>query len=977
MELASILGRDMPESYEGEHLNWAETIRDGTVQGIYQVCAKRLVFAMSNSLHHHPSVFEWEFVADMLRRFKILETPQDPASLTSEPTLRAFAERLFRGAVFQFVSGHAHQSAPLKAEAWAVIEWFVSSGLFVEHGELASTALDLALQGHKFGLTALLIVAGATLDATPRDISSRGRRRGLPLHEFIQGLTGRLNSKNREEAFGLVRSMLRSGARLDARDSGESALMAAIPVGDAGLIDLLIGHGAEILTSKAQNDVFQDEDSVLTRCAGYTLGGEGHFTLQLPDEKTARDLLLQILGALERQFPDCPIGKHIKADVIMAAAGNNYVTVMELLRERAPSTNVQTTSGATPLHAAAFHGYIEMCELLLGWGHPADEASLAGLTPLHLACLGGHSSVVRLLIRHGVDLDRGCVIERPARILLAMRLSKILFQRGRRFTPLMIALESHSAPTRGGADCAIQLLKAGVRPHRNALLVGVMNADGVLFDMLLSQGADPGASCENRTVLQRALMRDQRRPFAVSYPVPPLREVERRVQILLDRGAMIVGGEISAAVALGSWELVMSLSAAGASCSGTGPYGERYLELALLSNAPGLPETVDVFSAEYDAGALCAATRAALLPAKENQHWVETILRRRPVDVILEPMGRTALMEGSAFSMAIRDGNYDMIELFLRFINPPPALAVLPFLLRDISNSSRHTDPRLIGGPRVWADGGGLSGPWDKTANFWRSERRCSRGSPMTIAVAMGDIKLVEWLLNRRFVVDRLSLATAAANSCVPLLELLIKAVKHMPSQLEELQTKPDHPERDPIYWAISHANGDIFRLLREVNACTQSAPYDRLICGRSNLQNAAEVGSLEIVKLLIDAGASVNEPPGMEGGATSLQLAAIKGHLRIAKYLIDRGANINAAGAKYGGRTALEGAAEHGRIDMVHLLLEGAETTGKGQRQYLRAVKLAKKEGHFVVADQLRAHRPWTKEDEDMFANLWDAEAA
>ena len=86
---------------------------------------------------------------------------------------------LSREAVFRLVSGQAHQSATLKAEAWAVIEWFVSSGhkfngMFVEHGELASTVLDLALQRHEFRLAALLIGAGANLDATPRDISSGG-----------------------------------------------------------------------------------------------------------------------------------------------------------------------------------------------------------------------------------------------------------------------------------------------------------------------------------------------------------------------------------------------------------------------------------------------------------------------------------------------------------------------------------------------------------------------------------------------------------------------------------------------------------------------------------------------------------------------------------------------------------------------------------------------------------------------------------
>jgi ankyrin repeat protein len=75
---------------------------------------------------------------------------------------------------------------------------------------------------------------------------------------------------------------------------------------------------------------------------------------------------------------------------------------------------------------------------------------------------------------------------------------------------------------------------------------------------------------------------------------------------------------------------------------------------------------------------------------------------------------------------------------------------------------------------------------------------------------------------------------------------------------------------------------------------------------------------------------------------------------------LLDRipPADINAPGAQRHGRTALEGAAEHGRIDMVQFLLSsGAETSGEGTKQYLRAIRLAKTKGHVEVVTILGAH--------------------
>ncbi|RYP74479.1 hypothetical protein DL771_002953 [Monosporascus sp. 5C6A] len=130
------------------------------------------------------------------------------------------------------------------------------------------------------------------------------------------------------------------------------------------------------------------------------------------------------------------------------------------------------------------------------------------------------------------------------------------------------------------------------------------------------------------------------------------------------------------------------------------------------------------------------------------------------------------------------------------------------------------------------------------------------------------------------------------------------------------------------------------------------------------------ERGNLQIIRLLLDAGAAVNAPPSQRSGATAFQLAAITGYIGIARLLISLGANINAPGAKYGGRTALEGAAEHGRLDLVQLLLEeGALIEGTGRKQFIRAVGYASKQDHQVLANLLKSRGGWSEIDEHALA--------
>ncbi|KAF2707532.1 ankyrin, partial [Pleomassaria siparia CBS 279.74] len=110
----------------------------------------------------------------------------------------------------------------------------------------------------------------------------------------------------------------------------------------------------------------------------------------------------------------------------------------------------------------------------------------------------------------------------------------------------------------------------------------------------------------------------------------------------------------------------------------------------------------------------------------------------------------------------------------------------------------------------------------------------------------------------------------------------------------------------------------------------------------RSNaLYVASDRGHEQIVKLLLDNDANVNEPSIFYDGrdeehfaSYALDAASEDGHEQIVKLLLDKGANVNAQGGHYG--NALQTASEGGHEQVVRLLLErGANVNGKGQYYY------------------------------------------
>ncbi len=90
----------------------------------------------------------------------------------------------------------------------------------------------------------------------------------------------------------------------------------------------------------------------------------------------------------------------------------------------------------------------------------------------------------------------------------------------------------------------------------------------------------------------------------------------------------------------------------------------------------------------------------------------------------------------------------------------------------------------------------------------------------------------------------------------------------------------------------------------------------------------AAYDGRLDILQLLLDAGADVNSPNGW-----ALQTAAEEGHKNIVEELLKRGAEVNSftTNDNFAAGTALQGAAESGKQEIVALLLQHSANPNLG----------------------------------------------
>ncbi|CAK9040607.1 unnamed protein product [Durusdinium trenchii] len=179
---------------------------------------------------------------------------------------------------------------------------------------------------------------------------------------------------------------------------------------------------------------------------------------------------------------------------------------------------------------------------------------------------------------------------------------------------------------------------------------------------------------------------------------------------------------------------------------------------------------------------------------------------------------------------------------------------------------------------------------------------------------------------------------------------LLLACQNNRVVEVEQLLQKPldpnrrgtGHPPVLPMSSAAAQGYLEVVRLLLEAGADKNAANQD----GATALIKAAANGHLEVVRVLLEAGA--DKIAAKQDGAAALMIAAQNGHLEAVRALLEAGADKIAA--KQDGAAALMIAAQNGHLEVVRALLEAGADKNAAMQNGATALIMAADNGHLEV---------------------------
>ncbi|KAM3622354.1 uncharacterized protein V6R79_023591 [Siganus canaliculatus] len=180
----------------------------------------------------------------------------------------------------------------------------------------------------------------------------------------------------------MVKILLDRGACVNAQDNELwTPLHAAATCGHAGLVKILIVHGADLLA----------------------VNSDGNMPYDLCEDDPTLDII-------ETAMANRGITQEMINETRASTERKMLGDIQELLRQ-GEEVNHQDSQGATLLHIAAANGYVQATELLLEGGARMDLRDTDGWQPLHAAACWGQMHVAELLVSHGASLNAKTFLE--------------------------------------------------------------------------------------------------------------------------------------------------------------------------------------------------------------------------------------------------------------------------------------------------------------------------------------------------------------------------------------------------------------------------------------------------------------------------------------------------------------------------------------------------------------------------------------
>ena len=1004
--IANWLGTMMPESHPGELYARAETITSGTNMDVFREKAAILTFHLSNKMACRDS--DWGDIVSTMTTCGLMDVPL-PVTFRGDATISALGECIFSEAIKRV------PWPDCEADAIRVVKWLLDSGLEIDHAISdyhslrRCTPLAYAIADHcqSIKLVELLLDHGANVKQT---FSGNTALEQLISVRMFRHRTVTEKKREDERIYGITKLLVSRGAevnpqcdRLCRRNElgPPAAIHRACRRGDITLVKFLVEKGANVLLKCANNCPFSlpggnDQllsertliTEALTRLGPYGSTDTDHdYQAEMAQQGKMLKYLLQ---ALQDRGQRTPISEHISPDSFIAAATAGNIEAIRILHSVYPQgISKHNAYGVTALHALAcrprsmwkgdkeYEDTIdtEICHFLIEQGASPDSMERGCPSPLHVASYHKAAAMVEALIQHGANLhapwDPGSLYGmRPPDIACVM-------SGGRRYENIRLGKSYQMSPTRpleeglqdfdgvwgtnredspwtkARARCPMLLVEAGALLQGFEVTRAIEIGDLGLLRAILDAGGDPNEENQSgERVLQMAL----------KYDWHGMKD---------DCHVMLVGTLLKAGAEVRKEELTIAMSYCNSEIRG-------FILDAGICDGLRLQDPVH----KYDTGVLCGAVLRASQEPNSSLAFLLGILEKRKTG------SPTTTLENTAIGIAALHHNLQLTKLLLSYLSPVESVAAIfpiepdEFTIWCASREYKDLDAQLRDHHTR-----GIRDIYRQKYRFWDNQMIENMKYPLLTAVVAESSAskapekdteaIFAVLLRHGFVIDQTALWMMAC--CRPkLLDVMLaedsnfvrvssgpRSEKGAPLMATMGQRgegrRPDKPSTEELARTL------IDKGWVDINGLDRCRIY-----GRSPLQAAVETGSLEIMDILIDAGANVNGKPAFFGGATALQLAAICGRIGVVRRLIELKANVNAPRAAKRGRTALEGAAEHGRLDTVAFLLKcetPAMTEGAGRGQFIRAVQFANKNGHSVVAKLLKAHRKWTKLDEEMMA--------